>query len=64
MMWYPELMTLLRILSHVAAIMLVVSGTAMLLLSIHSQVAALNAVIFFSVAAGLAWGASGKNKRA
>ncbi|HEV2162705.1 MAG TPA: hypothetical protein VGR52_10830 [Stellaceae bacterium] len=55
MMWLPELMKLLRILTHIAAIALVLCGTVMFLVSPYSQHAALNAVIFFAIAAGLAW---------
>jgi len=62
-MWYPELMKLLHIVTHLVATTLVISGTGMLLLSTHSERAALDAVIFFGVAAGLAWGTNGKGKR-
>lgn len=62
-MWYPELMKLLHIVTHLAAMALVISGTGMLLLSAQSQRAALHAVIFFSIAAGLAWAVGAKDKR-
>jgi len=62
-MWYPELLKLLHIVTHLAAMALVISGTGMLLLSVHSQRAALNAVIFFGIAAGLAWAVGAKNRR-
>jgi hypothetical protein len=63
-MWYPELIKLLHIVTRVAAIALVLSGTAMLVLSVHSQRAALHAVIFFGVAVGLTWASNGRGKRA
>lgn len=63
MMWFPELMKLLHVVTHLTATVLVISGTGMLLLSTHSQRAALDAVIFFGVAAGLAWAASGRGRR-
>jgi len=63
-MWYPGLMKLLHILTHLTATALVISGTGMLLLSAHSQRAALHAVIFFGVAAALAWAVNGKDKPA
>lgn len=64
-MWYPELLVkLLHIVTHLVAMALVISGTGMLLLSVQSQRAALHAVIFFGIAAGLAWAVRAKNRRA
>jgi len=64
-MWYPELlMKLLHIVTHLVAMALVISGTGMLLVSVQSQQAALHAVIFFGIAAGLAWAARAKDRRA
>lgn len=63
-MWYPELVKLLHIVTHLAATALVISGTGMLLLSAQSQRAALYAVIFLGIAAGLAWAVGAKSRRA
>ncbi|HEV2697355.1 MAG TPA: hypothetical protein VGU90_05130 [Terriglobales bacterium] len=62
-MWYPELIKLLHIATHLVAMALVISGTGMLLLSVQSQRAAVHAVIFFGIAAGLAWAVSARNGR-
>lgn len=65
MMWYPELIKLLHILTRVVAIALVLAGTLMLLVvfGTHSERAALHAVIFFGVAAGLAWAGNAKGEQ-
>lgn len=62
MMWLQELIRSLRVLTHIAAIALVLCGTIMFLVSPYSQHAALNAVIFFAIAAGLAWSVQAPSK--
>lgn len=62
MSWYPEIAELLRALTVAVAMVLVVAGTIMLLHSFQSQRAALHAVMFFGIAAGLGWVATRRGK--
>lgn len=62
-MWLAELVKLLRLLTHGVAIALVLCGAIMLLVSMHSQLAALYAVIFFGIAAALTWSVQAPIKR-
>ena len=70
MIWGPHLVAVMRVFLVILAIMFVASGTAMLVLTfplglpwyVHTDIAARYAVVFLSIAAVCAWGATGFGK--
>jgi hypothetical protein len=70
MMWHPDLLMMLRVFLLALAIIFLLSGTAMLILtlplrfpwSVHTDLAARYAVIYLSIAAACAWGVESRGK--
>jgi len=70
MIWPPDLLAVMRVFLVILAIVFVLSGTAMLALtlplgfpwSVHTDIAARYAVVFLGIAALCAWGVASRDE--